>query len=104
MKPPDVAPPNPAGGKEAGERLTYDVPQAGKLLGLSRNAAYAAAKAGLIPVLNIGRRMLVPKAALHQMLAAVTAEPQRAGDAEQEECCQETSALGCQSGEGGPDK
>ena len=54
----------------ADERLTYSVPEAGKLLGISRNGAYAAAKAGLIPVLNVGRRKLVPKAALHQMLAA----------------------------------
>lgn len=60
------------------ERLTYDVPEAGRLLGLSRNGAYAAAKAGLIPVLNVGRRMLVPKAALHQMLAAAGDEWQRA--------------------------
>jgi excisionase family DNA binding protein len=63
------------------ERLTYDVPEAGRLLGLSRNSAYAAAKAGLIPVLNIGGRMLVPKAALHQMLAAAGAEWQRAREA-----------------------
>jgi Helix-turn-helix domain len=60
------------------ERLTYDVPEAGRLLGLSRNGAYAAAKAGLIPVLNVGRRKLVPKAALHQMLAAAGVDCQRA--------------------------
>jgi hypothetical protein len=60
------------------ERLTYDVPEAGRLLGLSRNGAYAAAKAGLIPVLNVGGRKLVPKAALHQMLAAAGADCQRA--------------------------
>jgi hypothetical protein len=55
------------------ERLTYDVPEAGRLLGLSRNGAYAAA-----PVLNVGRRKLVPKAALHQMLAAAGVDCQRA--------------------------
>jgi excisionase family DNA binding protein len=85
---------------DAAERLTYDVPEAGRLLGLSRNGAYAAAKAGLIPVLNIGRRMLVPKAALHQMLATAGAERQRAG------CIQDISALGSRrgrSGEGGPE-
>jgi excisionase family DNA binding protein len=98
--------PTPAGGKHADERLTYDVPEAGRLLGLSRNGAYAAAKAGLIPVLNIGRRMLVPKAALHRMLAH-TGAGQRAGDTGQEECFQEIiSALGSRnrrSGEGGPE-
>ena len=50
-------------------RLTYDVPEAGRLLGLSRNAAYAAANSGQMPVLEIGGRKLVPKAALHRMLA-----------------------------------
>jgi excisionase family DNA binding protein len=67
--------------KAADERLTYDVPEAGRLLGISRNSAYAAAKAGLIPVLNVGGRMLVPKAALHQMLATAGAEWQRAREA-----------------------
>jgi excisionase family DNA binding protein len=75
--------------------LTYDVPEAGRLLGLSRNGAYAAAKAGLIPVLNIGRRMLVPKAALHRMLANAGAG-QSAGEI--------IASLGsCSSGEGGPE-
>ena len=50
------------------------MPEAGRLLGLSRNSAYAAAKAGLIPVLHVGGRMLVPKAALHQMLANAGAD------------------------------
>jgi excisionase family DNA binding protein len=67
--------------KAADERLTYDVPEASRLLGISRNSAYAAAKAGLIPVLNVGGRMLVPKAALHQMLATAGAEWQRAREA-----------------------
>jgi excisionase family DNA binding protein len=94
MKPTDVVLPAPAGRKDADERLTYDVPEAGRLLGLSRNGAYAAAKAGLIPVLNIGRRMLVPKAALHQMLANAGAERQRAGDVGEESRLQEIGALG----------
>jgi len=51
------------------ERLTYDIVEAGRLLGLGRNASYDAAKAGQIPVLKIGRRLLVPKAALDRMLA-----------------------------------
>ncbi|WP_291571481.1 helix-turn-helix domain-containing protein [Bradyrhizobium sp.] len=65
----------------AAERLTYDVPEAGRLLGLSRNGAYAAAKAGLIPVLEMGGRKLVPKIALHQMLAAAGADWERAREA-----------------------
>jgi hypothetical protein len=43
------------------ERLTYDVPEAGAMAGLGRNASYEAAKRGEIPILRIGRRLLVPK-------------------------------------------
>ena len=63
------------------QRLTYDVPEAGRLLGLSRNGAYAAAKAGLIPVINVGGRKLVPKAALHAMLEAAGTDWLRAREA-----------------------
>jgi Helix-turn-helix domain len=57
-----------AAGKGEAERLTYDVPEAGRLIGLGRNAAYSAAKAGLLPVIRIGKREFVPKAALQRML------------------------------------
>lgn len=41
--------------------LTLSVPEAGKrYLGLSRNAAYAAADRGEIPVIRIGRLLRVP--------------------------------------------
>ena len=50
------------------ERLTYDVVEAGRLLGLGRNASYEAAKTGQIPTIRIGKRRLVPKAALDRML------------------------------------
>ena len=50
------------------EPLTYDVVEAGRLLGLGRNASYEAAKTGQIPTIRIGRRLLVPKAALERML------------------------------------
>lgn len=48
--------------------LTYLVPEAGALLGLSRAAAYSAAKRGEIPVIRIGKLLRVPRAALHRML------------------------------------
>lgn len=51
--------------------LTYSVPEAGALIGLSRNASYEAAQRGELPVMRIGSRLFVPKAALHQMLDAV---------------------------------
>lgn len=50
------------------ERLTYDVGTAAKLLGLSRNSAYLACLKGEIPHLKIGKRILIPKVALEQML------------------------------------
>jgi hypothetical protein len=43
------------------ERLTYDVPEAGAMAGLGRNASYEAVKRGEIPILRIGRRLLAPK-------------------------------------------
>ncbi len=55
-------------------RLTYTVAEAGQLLGISRGSAYEGAKSGEIPVLKIGGRLLVPKAALDRMLQR-TAEP-----------------------------
>ena len=54
--------------KSVGDRLVYTVPEAGRLLGLGRNAAYEAAKRGDIPTLRMGRRLLVPKIPFHGML------------------------------------
>ena len=53
------------------ERQTYTVPEAGARLGLSKNAAYEAAKRGELPTLKIGGRLFVPIAAFEQMLASV---------------------------------
>lgn len=44
------------------ERVTYSIPEAGAMAGLSRNGAYDAAKRGEIPVLKFGRKHVVPKA------------------------------------------
>jgi excisionase family DNA binding protein len=54
--------------RQQAARLVYTVPEAGRLLGLGRNAAYDAAKRGDIPTLRIGRLLLVPKIPLHRML------------------------------------
>jgi excisionase family DNA binding protein len=50
------------------DRLVYDVPEAGALLGLTRNGSYEAAKRGDIPTIRIGGLIKVPKAAFHRML------------------------------------
>jgi excisionase family DNA binding protein len=55
------------------DRLTYDVPEAGRLLGLGRNAAYEAVRTGQLPVIKIGSRLLVPKIALDRLLKGESA-------------------------------
>ena len=52
----------------ADKRLVYDVTEAGEMLGLNRNAAYAAAKRGDIPTIRIGKLIRVPKVAFDRML------------------------------------
>ncbi|MDP2659373.1 MAG: DNA-binding protein [Dehalococcoidia bacterium] len=54
------------------DRLTISVPEAGRLLGISRASAFAlAGKPGGIPIIRLGRRLLVPKAALEKKLLEV---------------------------------
>ena len=50
------------------EPLTVSVPEAGKILGVGKAAAYEAARAGQIPVLRVGRFLRVPMAALRRMM------------------------------------
>ena len=52
------------------ESLVYSVPQAGRLLNLSRVTSYEMVKQGKIPVLRFGKRMVVPKKAIEDMLNA----------------------------------
>ena len=56
------------------DRQTLTVEEAAALLGIGRNSAYQAVAAGQIPVIRIGRRLLVPRAALERLLA-VTSVP-----------------------------
>jgi excisionase family DNA binding protein len=49
-------------------RLTWTVTEAAKLLGISPTSAYEAARRGELPVRVIGRRMLIPRAALLRLL------------------------------------
>jgi excisionase family DNA binding protein len=50
------------------ERKTLTVTEAAKALGICRNKAYEAARSGEIPTIKIGKRLLVPLAALERML------------------------------------
>jgi excisionase family DNA binding protein len=56
------------------DRLVFTVEEAAQLLGISRSFAYEAVQRGDVPSMRIGRRILVPKAALQRFLA-------QAGDA-----------------------
>lgn len=51
------------------EKQTYTVPEAATALGIGRSAAYEAARTGQIPTIRIGKRILVPVAALERMLS-----------------------------------
>ena len=53
---------------------TVSVEEAAKILGYSRNTAYEAVKNGQLPVIRLGRKIRVPKAALEQMLTGAPAE------------------------------
>jgi excisionase family DNA binding protein len=50
---------------------TYSVPEAGRIVGLGRNASYEAVRRGELPVLRFGRILRVPRAALDRMLGKV---------------------------------
>jgi len=54
----------------AAERPTLNVwPETGQILGLSKASTYLAVQTGEIPVIRVGRRLLVPTAALRRMLS-----------------------------------
>jgi len=59
-------------GKEANkveeEKLTLTVEETAKLLGIGRNLCYDRVKTGEIPVIKVGRRLLVPRRALERLL------------------------------------
>jgi len=50
------------------ERATRTIQESARILGIGRNQAYEAAKRGEIPTIRIGKRLLVPMAALDRLL------------------------------------
>lgn len=59
-------------------RATVTVQEAAQILGLGRNQAYEAAANGQLPTIRIGKRILVPKAALDRMLGLDGQAPEKA--------------------------
>jgi hypothetical protein len=57
-------------GETVGQRVTLDLPVVSRLLGLSRNGGYEAARRGDlgVPVLRVGRRIVVPRQAVEELL------------------------------------
>ena len=53
------------------DRDAFSVEEAGEILGISRGSSYAAVNSGDLPVIRIGRRYIVPRAALERLLGAV---------------------------------
>lgn len=60
------------------ERQTLTIEEAARVLGVGRNSAYLAAERGDIPTIRLGRRLLVPRAALDELLARPGAARERA--------------------------
>ena len=55
------------------DRETLTVPEAARLLGVSRGLAYEAARLGTLPTIRLGRRLLVPRPALDRLLSGSAA-------------------------------
>jgi excisionase family DNA binding protein len=56
------------------QKQTYTISEVAKLLGIGRSAAYEAARTGQIPIIRIGKRLIVPAVALDRMLAGAEAK------------------------------
>jgi len=50
------------------QRLCISVPEAARMLGVSRNFCYELVKQKQIPVIRFGKRILIPKIALEKLL------------------------------------
>jgi excisionase family DNA binding protein len=50
------------------ERRTYTVTEAATVLGISRTSAYERVRAGELPALRLGRRIVITRAAVDAML------------------------------------
>jgi excisionase family DNA binding protein len=50
------------------DRQTYQVEEVAQILGIGRTAAYEGVRRGEIPSIRVGRRLVVPRAALEKML------------------------------------
>ena len=61
---------------ETAEPQVLSVPEAGRLLGICRDSAYAAVRNGTLPSIRIGKRIVVPRAALERLLNGTNSRPE----------------------------
>jgi excisionase family DNA binding protein len=62
-------------GPGGSDRLTLSVPEAALRLGISRTLAYELVSRGGLPSVRLGRRIVIPIAALSQMISDSTHVP-----------------------------
>ena len=53
------------------QRLTYTVDEAAEVLGISRTSAYEAIRKGEIPHIKIGKRILIPRVGVDELLRCI---------------------------------
>ena len=58
---------NTSGG-DPSKRVCLKVPEAAEMLGISRNHAYQMVGEGILPAKRLGKRIIIPRAALEKML------------------------------------
>ena len=56
------------------EKETLTVEETAQVLGIGRSLAYRMVQGGELPTLRLGRRILIPREALTQLLSAQTGE------------------------------
>jgi excisionase family DNA binding protein len=56
-------------------RTTFRVREAAEILSMTTWCCYEAIKQGQVPAIRIGKRVIVPRAALEQMLAGAMQQP-----------------------------
>ena len=64
------------------DRWTVTVEEAAQMLGISRSSAYECVRRGELRALRLGRRLVVPRAALEELLGVSTAAASVSDNAE----------------------
>ena len=63
------------------DRWTVTVEEAAQMLGISRSSAYECVRRGELRALRLGRRLVVPRSALEELLGGTSAAPSAASSA-----------------------